>query len=155
MPVTFTDALEGIITAKVQAAESRTRKRPEPRLCACGKTLGHGNKTGLCQQCAYRARADRSTRTPEQRERARIRALKYSYGLTLDDYRALLERQQHKCAICGIDLDDAEARTICVDHCHATGKVRGLLCVRCNTGIGYMKDDPARLRAAADYLERA
>jgi len=72
------------------------------------------------------------------------------YGLTLQDYRAILERQGNACGIC-----KAPAKPLCIDHCHATGKVRGFLCRECNLGLGNYRDDPARMRAAAVYLEAA
>jgi hypothetical protein len=72
------------------------------------------------------------------------------YGLTLQDYRAILERQGNACGIC-----KAPAKPLCVDHCHASGKVRGFLCRGCNLGLGNYHDDPARMRAAAAYLEAA
>jgi hypothetical protein len=68
----------------------------------------------------------------------------------LQDYRAILERQGNACGIC-----KAPAKPLCVDHCHASGKVRGFLCRGCNLGLGNYHDDPARMRAAAAYLEAA
>lgn len=69
------------------------------------------------------------------------------YGLTVDDYRAMVASHGGVCAIC-----KAEA-LLSVDHDHETGAVRGLLCSTCNFMIGHGKDDPALLRAAAAYLE--
>lgn len=71
------------------------------------------------------------------------------YGLTLDDWDRMVIEQLGCCAICG----DAPLE-LHVDHCHETGIVRGLLCVSCNNGLGRFADDPARLRAAAEYIEK-
>lgn len=79
--------------------------------------------------------------------------LKKSYGIGIEDYSDMLDRQEGKCAICRT----AKARTpkgLCVDHCHKSKMVRGLLCDDCNRGIGIFKDDPALLRAAILYLEQ-
>ena len=75
--------------------------------------------------------------------------LKYCYGMSLMDYDVLFRRQRGVCAIC----KRRSARTLCVDHCHATGKVRGLLCSKCNLGIGQLEDNPILVRAASAYLE--
>ena len=74
-----------------------------------------------------------------------------AYGITIADYNAILERQGGVCAIC----KKHPGETLCVDHCHATGKVRGLLCRKCNAAIGFLEDDPRNARAAAAYLEAA
>jgi hypothetical protein len=71
------------------------------------------------------------------------------YGLSLQDYRALLTTQGGVCAICR----KKSPRALCVDHCHVTKKVRRLLCHRCNLGIGQFNDDPRLLRRAVTYLE--
>ena len=73
-----------------------------------------------------------------------------AYGLSLQDYRAMLERQGNICGIC-----KTPGKPLCVDHCHATGKVRGLLCRDCNLGLGNYKDNPVFTRAATAYLEAA
>ena len=78
--------------------------------------------------------------------------LKGTYGISLDDYNAMLERQSGKCAICKT-TDPGRRNKFCVDHNHRTGEVRGLLCEECNLGIGKLKDDPEILRKAATYLE--
>jgi len=80
-----------------------------------------------------------------ERERHLVR----KYGVTLECYREMLERQGGACAICR----KTQQRAFDVDHCHATGRVRGLLCTNCNRMIGHAADDAARLRAAAAYLE--
>lgn len=75
------------------------------------------------------------------------------YGLTQQQYDELLEGQCGVCAICGQGSPDS--RRLAVDHCHQTGAVRGLLCHRCNMGIGLLADDPARVASALAYLEAA
>ncbi len=82
---------------------------------------------------------------PELRRRKRARR----YGMSLEDFDALWARQGGVCAIC------KSSDRLCVDHCHATRKVRGFLCDGCNLGLGYFRDDPNRLRAGAAYVEAA
>jgi hypothetical protein len=74
------------------------------------------------------------------------------FGLTLDSYHALLEKQGDKCACCGTSYHGG--RQFNVDHDHETGKVRGLLCNRCNLGLGYLDDNLAGVQRAMAYLER-
>ncbi len=75
------------------------------------------------------------------------------YGLTQEDYSILLDRQLNKCAICPTEY--SENKKLHVDHCHTTGKVRGLLCSNCNIGIGNFMDSDSLLRRAMDYLRAA
>ena len=85
---------------------------------------------------------------PETRARARERL----YGISAHEQNALLAAQGGGCGICKTPLSlDRETH---LDHDHDTGAVRGFLCGACNRAIGLMKDSPARLRAAAAYLER-
>src|SRR5262249_21807941 len=63
--------------------------------------------------------------------------LRRQYGISLDEYDAWVARQNGACAICKRKFD----KTLCVDHCHATGVVRGLLCRKCNTGLGCYDDE--------------
>lgn len=90
------------------------------------------------------------SREPSKRALAyRKHWLKKQYGLTLEDFDAILERQGHACAICHREQVGMRMH---VDHCHATGKVRGVLCSNCNAGLGLFSDNPDRLLAAIDYL---
>jgi recombination endonuclease VII len=88
---------------------------------------------------------------PQYREQIRRRHLKQVYGITPEEYAALLAAQHDVCAIC----KKKDRVRLCVDHCHDTRTVRGLLCKKCNTGLGCFDDDIERLRAAITYLERA
>jgi hypothetical protein len=74
------------------------------------------------------------------------------YGLTHHAYEVLLSQQNGVCAICG--NYPANGKRLAVDHCHKSEKVRGLLCGKCNTGLGQFNEDPITLRVAVDYLER-
>ena len=80
-----------------------------------------------------------------ERERHLVR----KYGVTLTDYASMLASQDGECAVCG----KKQERAFDVDHDHATGAVRGLLCTSCNRMIGHSGDSPERLRSAAAYLE--
>lgn len=90
--------------------------------------------------------------------KARSSKFKHAYGITLDEYEAMASAQGYRCAICGeretaLHKVTLEPRNLAVDHCHATGKVRALLCTRCNGGLGNFNDDPELLRKAIAYLE--
>jgi 5-methylcytosine-specific restriction endonuclease McrA len=86
---------------------------------------------------------------PAHQRKAQLRS---RYGITPDDYDRMLKEQDGKCAIC---LEPAGERHFSVDHCHAaTGKVRSLLCRKCNTGLGSFCDSIPLLQAAIDYIQR-
>lgn len=80
------------------------------------------------------------------------------HGIRGIDVLAMLKDQDGKCAICASEIrfftTRGDIQGINVDHCHATGKVRALLCGHCNRGLGLFNDDPDRLLAAASYLKR-
>lgn len=70
------------------------------------------------------------------------------YGLTTESFNELLVSQSGRCAICNNPLNEK----FCIDHCHSTGAVRGLLCYPCNTGIGMLGDTADGVRRALAYL---
>lgn len=92
-----------------------------------------------------------------QREYQRKHAHRYSrkkrsskYGISLEEYEALCTSQHNKCAIC---RKEELKRSLAIDHCHKTNKVRGLLCSKCNRGIGFFSDNIEILEAAIAYLK--
>jgi hypothetical protein len=79
--------------------------------------------------------------------------LKRMYGITLDDFNKMLKNQGGKCAICrGTETRDKH-KVMAVDHDHKTGKVRALLCFKCNSALGNFNDDPELLKKALKYLK--
>lgn len=124
-----------------------------------------GGLVSQCKSCRSVYRAE-YTRRPDVRERLnkqmrewkkanpdkiqrydRHKALKRNYGITRQDYDLMLEKQENRCAICREPTSN-----LFVDHCHATKRVRALLCFHCNTALGHFRDDPVRLQSALDYL---
>lgn len=89
---------------------------------------------------------DPRANSKEKERRRRLR----KYGLTDEQYAEMLDQQDGRCAICR--TDDYGIKGPQIDHCHDTGQVRGLLCNRCNLGIGQLGDDPERMEAAARYV---
>lgn len=86
----------------------------------------------------------KANRTWKAKNKTKVYA--YKYGLTEEQ---LLELLAHgKCEVCGSTED------LCIDHCHDTGIVRGLLCSSCNKGLGFFKDDPVLLTEAIKYLHK-
>lgn len=75
-----------------------------------------------------------------------LTAIKNNYGLSPEDYLNLLEKQNHRCAICN------QERKLQVDHCHETNKIRGLLCMACNVGLGMLNDNEEGLLKAVKYV---
>jgi hypothetical protein len=76
------------------------------------------------------------------------------YDLTPEGYSFLWDRQGGRCAICSAILEEIGLNGVHVDHDHVSGAVRGLLCAKCNRGLGQFSDEPELLRLAADYIER-
>lgn len=103
----------------------------------------HGN----CIPCR-RVRGREWARQNATSVNAKVRLKKY--GLTEHQLMLMLQRQGGCCAICECKLSDRYD----IDHDHATGEVRGLLCHSCNLGLGHFADNPRSLRQAADYLDR-
>lgn len=122
----------------------------------------HGDKMRENDRAAYaenrEARVDysmdyyyRNREDPDFKRRRRSCRLKSKYGITLDDYEDMAAEQKGCCKICGEYMGEA----LRVDHCHTTGKVRGLLCNGCNVGLGNFKDSPEALLSAITYLREA
>lgn len=90
----------------------------------------------------------RRYRKRNSRDLLKQQLLRY-YGIAVEVYDILYRRQQGKCAIC---LNPPKKHRLCVDHCHKTGKIRGLLCRRCNAGLGLLQDSKKIIRRALKYL---
>lgn len=118
----------------------------ETKQCSCCKNnieLFEFRKNGkylasVCNKCAV--------------EKHRETHLRNKYGITLDFYDKLLEEQNYVCDIC--HLTNNNGYKLCVDHCHSTGKIRGLLCHTCNTALGKFRDNIDLLEAAIKYLKK-
>lgn len=74
-------------------------------------------------------------------------------GVDPDELEKFFENHDGLCDICGEEQNIERLNRLCVDHDHETGRIRGLLCINCNSGLGRFKDSPDLLRNAADYLE--
>lgn len=110
-----------------------------------GTSNGYTNFGCRCDEC-------KTAISAYNRPAQRGRALKWRYGVTEEDFEALLKRQGGKCASCGDPEDPEATRRFHVDHDHATGEVRGILCHGCNVALGLLKDDRDRILRLADYL---
>lgn len=127
-------------------AKAKARKEANPAL----KEIARQRTAKWIEDNQERYRAyKREYRQSENFKRAfRKWHLKKKYGLTPEQYDEMLEAQGGGCAICGTPPGDIALH---VDHCHETGRVRGLLCFPCNAGLGQFKHDPELLLAAASY----
>lgn len=145
-------------------------RHPKPcTRCGKAKTLAEYPRPKNNRKCQYliwtcreclnkrsKARHHERKHEPDYRKQLhevqkRRRAKKY--GLSVDDVEAMLKAQDGKCAICG-EKNSGNRINLYVDHDHKTGKVRGLLCHHCNTGIGQLGDDIRLVQAAVEYLKR-
>ena len=112
-------------------------------LVACHPDREHYAKK-KCRSCydkyCYRAK-------PAARRRAQEYRVQKTYGLALEEVEAMAASQDHRCAICN------EKKRLHIDHDHETGRVRGLLCVHCNSGLGQFADSPKMMFLGIRYLE--
>lgn len=112
-----------------------------------------------CRQCDKKAREKyRETNRERFYLVSRRKNLKFQYGISLEEYEELLKAQGGCCAICGSFNNNTTGKkrnwNFSVDHCHESGKVRGLLCNNCNRGLGLLGDTEESLKKALNYLEK-
>ena len=86
------------------------------------------------------------------KDRSRDRALQRKYGITLNEYNIMVDKQDHKCYICKRHKDEF-SKTLSVDHCHKTGRVRSLLCINCNRALGMLQENVELMKKLIDYVE--
>ena len=108
-----------------------------------------------------RAKAREAERRYEAANRDKINAkqrkylLKSKYGITPEQFDSMLSAQDFRCAICKNPDPGGRHNSWNVDHCHTSGRVRGLLCTKCNRGLGLFSDNQTSLLSAVDYLKAA
>lgn len=114
-----------------------------------------------CKDCLYQqdqARPHKDIKWKiwyaSNKDKLYYRRLKYTYGLDKETYLGLLADQNFKCKICHVD-ETTLSRKLHVDHCHKTGKIRGLLCSNCNTSLGLLKESPSLCLKIINYLQEA
>ncbi len=124
--------------------------------------------TARCRQCtieqtSYKNKTDAAKKRSRQAslnwksknlERVKNQELIRTYGITIDQYHEMLAQQNGACAICEKKFANTKRKDLYVDHCHATLRVRGLLCQKCNQGLGLFEDSLDSLKRAISYLER-
>lgn len=113
------------------------------------------SKDGIANSCL--SCRQKHSQTPAERLKSRKSALKNKYGITDAKYKSVLAAQGGSCAICGnghnVTSKLGYAVKLHIDHCHTTGKLRGILCVKCNSGLGHFDDNLEGLMKAVRYLE--
>ena len=122
------------------------------RCTECGETkpinefasAGAGKKRAKCKPCLARKKREYYKKNPDK---ARRRNLKTLYGIDVETYDLMAKQQNNCCGACEKPTDN-----LVVDHCHTTGKVRGLLCSNCNLALGHFGDSIWKLENAMEYL---
>jgi hypothetical protein len=134
------------------AEHRRLRKRAESRrYWEKNKELLRAKARGRYHRLKNLGLVRKKERPETAQARSRAFNLSRRYGVTLDEYNKLFSAQGGMCALC---KRHPGKRRLSVDHCHTSGKVRGLLCDACNRGLGLLQDSPALLCAAIQYLSR-
>lgn len=106
------------------------------------------------KQILENERADKCRRPFYYKQKYYADTLRKKYGLSLEQYHSMFNQQQGKCKICKVSQNNISRRLV-VDHCHKTGKVRGLLCDLCNIGLGGFRDDTELISSAIRYIQEA
>lgn len=130
--------------------QDRTKRNSSPESLARLKAY-NASAAGKARRRAYEASAAFKAVRKDRRYK-HTSEIKRLYGLSREDYDSMLAAQGNACAICEKAFN---GKRLFVDHDHVTGRVRGLLCCRCNFMLGYAKDNIKTLRAAIHYLKRA
>jgi len=131
------------------------KRKPSDGMCTkCGEYPQKKTTTSWCQKCSNEYEKARWARTPV--EKRKEKHLKTKYGIDWNKLQNMHEGQDGKCAICRINISitsiKSDRTSACVDHCHETGRIRGLLCNHCNRALGLLKDDEYAASRLVIYL---
>ncbi len=131
----------------VQSNQKRAARRAaRPRCKTCNAELSRAG----ARYCSYECRYDGTK--GDLKEQVRWNTIRRKYGLTREGFELLLREQRGRCGICRTTEPGLKGWS--VDHDHVTDVVRGILCTRCNIGLGWFRDDPDLLIQAAAYLRQ-
>lgn len=116
---------------------------------------------GQCLQCLAEDVKAKYKKNPEywvewrhkNLDKCKSADIKRKFGITLVEFEAMMAAQNGICLICEVEFWTLNIRDVAIDHDHVTGKLRGILCRKCNTGIGMMNDDVNVVKRAVKYLE--
>lgn len=133
-------------------AENKDKWRARHEDPAIRERRSRLRKERYANDAEFRERCKKAARDIDPAKR-RDQRMRRAYGIGAAEFDELIRRQGGGCAICRSVVGDGADRPLYVDHCHRSGKVRGLLCSSCNFGIGKFRDDVALLARAIDYLE--
>ena len=133
-------------TSPANVARGKAPYRPECRQCSNGKHQTYWQRT----------KPERNAKQKEYYKKVKTHygeyALKRLYGFEVGFYNKMLKAQGGVCKVCKASHEE-NGRRFDVDHCHKTGRIRGLLCIRCNRGIGLLRDSVEVLKAAIKHIE--
>ena len=116
-----------------------------------GKRTKEGYRRPTCKSCVNKSTTQWAKENPEKTKEIRRKAkLKRNYGISIEAYDAMVIKHNNKCAICH---QEHKRRPLNVDHCHTTGKVRGLLCDKCNMALGLLNDSKELINNLGKYLD--
>lgn len=108
------------------------------------KVSGNITHKSMCKECEKKSANEWYEKHPDKKN---DRMRKYRYGMSNEEFDILKNEQNGKCKLCGLNMKKPN-----VDHCHKTGKVRGIICMKCNAGLGLFNDDVELLKKAIQYL---
>jgi hypothetical protein len=145
------------------------------RICECGNVISPRSKKSKCRRCYKNEDArlqyklnpkiknDKNKKYHDKYLKSksyRLSQLKHKlnrtnkrYGITMIERDKMIVNQNNKCLICGVDFSSIPQNHICIDHNHITGKVRGILCNKCNSGLGMFRDNPGYILKAVEYIK--
>ncbi len=140
-------------TTKCATCQTRLNQRQREKNRECTKQWAANNALrGLCISCAGPKENPKIRRCEKCKRKGNSNRLKHLYGITIDEYEELAAMQGNVCWMCK-KKEMSKDGYLHVDHCHKTGKIRGLLCGPCNRGIGALGDSIELLRRGIEYLQ--
>lgn len=143
-----------LIKDQVRIYKRKNRNKPQIRCKKCAY-LCHKNSNQKYRERVRKADNDHYSKT--RKRHLELRRLRL-FGITNNKFNEMLENQNYVCAICKkpeivLWKRRNEIKPLCIDHCHETGKIRGLLCARCNSGLGQFQDSIEVMESGIKYLK--